>query len=143
MPDRIEVKGLREVRRGLKATGNAEGTRQLKAAGRKVAEDVVIPAARSKAGGVSHHSTGRSAMFSRAAGTLRPASTALGAAVRYGGGLPFAMGAEFGSSRFRQFNAHRGRDGWFLWPAIRDEGPRILDVYGDAVEDVFGDAAGR
>lgn len=136
MPDRIVVEGLREVRKGIKAVGDAEGTRELKDAGWRVANDIVVPGAQGRAGGVAHHSTGRSASFSRAAGTLRAARLSTGAGVRFGRGLAWAMGSEWGSRRFTQFNPPN-RGGWFLWPTITDEGQRISDEYADAVEAVF------
>lgn len=147
MPDRIVVDGLKELRAALKALGDAEGTSQLKRAGQHVVTEIVIPGAQSRAGGLGR-------MQARAAATLRPASVGNGAAVRYGAGVPFAMGAEFGALQdvrrrtsrgfmrgWNQFMGHRGQEGYFLWPTIRDEETRILEMYGDALVEVF-DRAG-
>ena len=64
------------------------------------------------------------------------------------------MGAEFGSGRnklrmlpneggdrlgWNQFKPWRGSGqgaGYFLYPAIRDTTPEIVDMYGDAVEQI-------
>lgn len=137
MPQAIQVEGLRDLQRALKATGDVTGQREFRQAGKKVSEQIVIPGARSAAGGVSHHRTGRSSMFVRAAETLKSTTVAAGAAVRYGRGLPYAMGAEFGSNRFPQFNAHQGRTGYFFWPTVRAKTDEIVDAYGDAVDQVW------
>lgn len=45
-------------------------------------------------------------------------------------------GSEFGGGarpRTNQFMPHRGRDGYFLWPTIRDMGQDIQDEYSDAL----------
>ena len=71
-----------------------------------------------------------------AAGTLRQLSSAGGAAIGYGDGIPYWGGAEFGAFRdirratrrglmrgWNQFDHWRGNSsdaGYFLWPAIRD-----------------------
>ena len=66
-----------------------------------------------------------------------------GAAVKIGGArFPFALGAEFGSKRFRQFEPWRGAGataGYFMWPAIREEIPKLIAAYGDAIEKAFTD----
>lgn len=75
----------------------------------------------------------------KAAESLRAVRAAGFAGVRLGdeGIYAFALGAEFGSKRYGQFldwrgNQHRGwggGPGYFLHPAIRKEGRRILDLY--------------
>ena len=131
MPSQIRVEGLKELRRSLKAVGDVEGSREYRLAGKTTAETIVIPGARARAAGISHHRTGRSAMFEKAAGDLRPATLAVGAGVRMGRGFPGALGSEWGSSAFAQFNKPN-RGGYFLWPTIVEETPRILETYGQA-----------
>lgn len=49
-------------------------------------------------------------------------------------------GAEFGGGRratTRQFPAHRGRRGYFLYPAARDNGRRFYGMWGDAIDRAF------
>jgi hypothetical protein len=46
------------------------------------------------------------------------------------------FGAEFGGGArpsTRQFPAHRGTKGYFLWPAVRDNSKYIAQAYGDAL----------
>ena len=79
------------------------------------------------------------AQEAKAAESLRAIRAAGFAGVRLGTGTvyAFALGAEFGSKRYGQFldwrgNQHKGWDGgpgYFLHPAIRSEGRRILDLY--------------
>lgn len=53
------------------------------------------------------------------------------------GGLPWAIGAEFGSIQYRQFPAWRGRGmgaGWFFWPAVEDfKERRMIDLWDQQV----------
>lgn len=131
------------MRRTLKAMGDAEGTNEVKAAGKKAAE-IVAPAAKGRAS---------SKLEQRAALTLKPAAVATGGGLRFGGGFAAAMGAEFGASQgvlrntrrgtwtgWNQFQPWRGSGdgaGYFLWPAIRDKTPEIKDAYMDAVQALF------
>lgn len=151
MPEPILVEGLREAAQALKDLGSVEDTREFKAAGRTVAERVVIPAARGRAA-----SLGR--LFIRAADTLRATTTAAGAALRYGGGFGGAMGAEFGADRnqerlvrvagggttyrkgWNQFRPWRGNSdtaGYFLFPTIRDDEADIIAGYESELEPLF------
>ena len=44
---------------------------------------------------------------------------------------------------WNQFKAHRGSGanaGYFLWPAVRDKTPQIVETYGDAVERIASKA---
>jgi hypothetical protein len=136
VPNQIRVEGLKELRRSLKAVGDVEGSREYRLAGKTTAETIVIPGARARAAGISHHRTGRSAMFERAAGDLRPATLAVGAGVRMGRGFPGALGSEWGSNAFAQFNKPN-RGGYFLWPTIVEETPRILETYGQAIDKLW------
>ncbi len=138
MPERIYFAGIDETRAALKELGDIESTREFKAAGKAVANDVVIPAARAEAAG-----WGR--LQERAAETLKAASIATGGALRFGGGFAAALGAEFGAMRDQRRNTARGvvygwnqflpwrgssgDAGYFLWPAIRQEAPAIVEKY--------------
>ncbi len=33
------------------------------------------------------------------------------------------FGAEFGAMAYKQFRIHRGREGYWFWPTLRDDGP--------------------
>lgn len=48
-----------------------------------------------------------------------------------------AMGAEFGGQgrpSTRQFRPHRGKRGYFLWPAVRQDSDRIQAAYSAALD---------
>lgn len=72
----------------------------------------------------------------KAAPSIRVSQTVNYASVRLGGrDAPYALGAEFGSIRFKQFKPYRGngRDaGYFLYPTIREMEPEILVMYSEA-----------
>lgn len=126
MPDLVAVEGLNEVRAAIKELGDLATSREFKQAGYDVVTDVVIPRAADRAAGLGP-------MQARAAATLQPARSISGAAVRYGAGVPWSMGAEFGSDRYHQFLPHRGRVGYFLYPTIRDDGDLIVDRFEEGI----------
>jgi hypothetical protein len=150
MGDEVRIEGLKEARAALKRMADPEKTRQYRLATADIAESIVIPQARANAD---------TRMQRRAAGTLQPVKTDLGAAVRLGKGFPGAMGAEFGADRnqrrigrprgtvapvqgWNQFEPWRGSDtgaGYFLWPAIREQTPKIINRYADMFDELFGD----
>jgi hypothetical protein len=147
MPDEgIEVPGLRLFARELKQAG-PDLVDELKELNYKVATKVRDAALL--------RAQGEGPMAARAAGSLRAARQAARAAVFLGNAkTPFALGAEFGSGRnklrmlpneggdrlgWNQFKPWRGSGqgaGYFLYPAIRDTTPEIVDMYGDAVEQI-------
>lgn len=49
-----------------------------------------------------------------------------------GSDRPWAVGAQFGAKRFRQFPAYR-RDGYTVVPAIKDNADNIAGIYADAI----------
>ena len=129
----VRVEGLDELRRALKKAQDVEALGKVKAANRAAGE-LVVKAAQRRAPGVSR-------MAASAATTLRASNSAGKASVRIGSNAkPYALGAEFGSVRYRQFKPWRGSGagaGYFLWPAIRDKTPEIVELYGDAIEDAL------
>lgn len=147
MPDKIIVEGVAPVRKAIKELGDPTVTREFKAAGKHITDDIVIPGARSKAAGLG-------AMYARAATTLRAANVAQGAAVRYGAGVPWAMGAEFGAAQGQARNTQRGTvhgwnqfrpwrgsgsdAGYFVWPTIHERDVLIVAAYAAAI-DQLGD----
>lgn len=140
----IEVVGLAELRRDLKKLAEKDQLAQLREANLRVA-DMVVDAAQGKAS---------TRLQQRAAQTLSAARMDR-AAVRLGKGFAGALGAEFGAGRnkqrtgpsgrrytgYNQFDEFRGSGdsaGYFLWPAIRDKTPDILEAYVDEIARNFG-----
>jgi hypothetical protein len=143
VPDKIIVEGVAPIRKAIKALGDPAVTKEFKAAGKHITDDLVIPAARSKAAGLG-------AMYARAATTLRAANVAQGAAVRYGGGVAWAMGAEFGAGQNASRNTRRGTvkgwnqfrpwkgsgssAGYFVWPTIHERDALIVAAYAAGID---------
>ena len=112
----IKVEGLKEFQRELKKVDQSA----MKDANYKIAQ-FVTDKAQGRAGGV-----GRQA--AKAAGTLRASRSGIAARVVGGAGIDWFNGAEFGSVKYHQFKAHRGTEGYFLFPTIRDDAEAIADV---------------
>lgn len=129
----VEIHGLRELNRALRSVG-PELRKEFKTATKAIA-GFVSQDARALAysqGGVA----------ARVAPTLRPVAgatgNAFGAGVSFGGANhPEAMGAEFGSVRYKQFEPWRGSDssaGYFLYPAIRKDSTQIVEEFEKAAD---------
>ena len=148
MPGAIEFEGFDETRKAIQRLGDIEKSKQFKAAGFEVAQDIVIPAAKAKAS---------TRLERRAASTLKALKVNTGGAVRLGEGFPGALGAEFGAYRnqlrqgrprgrsaqvrgWQQFKPWRGNDagaGYFLWPAIRENTDEIINRYSEMIEKLW------
>lgn len=126
---RVETRGLDQFRRELRKLDNrAEIEDKLKDTNKQVA-DVVVVEAQLRA---------FTPLQRKAAQSLK-SGRQLARAVVSGGGAryPFFGGAEFGAIQYHQFEPWRGsgRDaGYFLYPAIRDITPELVDMYGDKIE---------
>lgn len=131
----VQVHGLDELNRALRALGGREMQANLREAGKEIATDVAADA-RGKAfglGGVAAHvapSIAASAGFTSAGVSLGGASH------------PAAMGAEFGGQgkpTTQQFKPWRGSGstaGYFVYPAIRDNADEIASRYLEAADDI-------
>lgn len=128
----IRVEGLAELQRELRKI-DSKLPRELRVANKDAAE-VVARAARARA--VAQGSTAaKTAPSIKAAAEQRRSKVTLGGA-RY----PFAWGAEFGGQgrpTTMQFRPHRGRDGYFLYPAIRSTRAEFMDVYERALDQLM------
>lgn len=128
---KVEVVGLRDFQRELRRV-DKDLPKALRLVNLAAAE-VVAADARSKAsalGGVA----------AKAGASVKAQAQQRAGIVRLGGNrYPFAMGAEFGAIRYRQFKAWRGSGadaGYFLYPAKRAKTPLVVAMYGDMVEDL-------
>ncbi len=131
MADRIEVTGLKELRRELKAV-DAAFPKQLQQANKKAAELVA---------------EGTRAAFNSMAGSapkVAPKVAALAqqtrAQVRVGGGsgvgAEVAMGNLWGSKRFKQFPPPVA-GGYALYPTIAARTDEIVEAYADEIDDLL------
>lgn len=71
-----------------------------------------------------------------AAGGFGRVTTSKGRSVRAG---DVFFGAEFGASRYPQFPAHKGRQGYFFWPTIRGDADMITSQWTVALDDLAKD----
>lgn len=130
--DGVRVAGLNELNRALRNMGGKELQKELKAAGKAVADKVADDA---RAGAMS-----LGGVAAKVAPSIRASAQNTGAGVSFGGrAYPMAGGAEFGSIQYKQFKPWRGNTsdaGYFLYPAIRSNSDRIADEYLSAVEDL-------
>lgn len=129
----VRVDGLAELNRTLRALGGREFQAELREAGRTVAKDVAQDAV-GKAhslGGVAAH----------VAPSISASAGFTSAGVSFGGAShPAAMGAEFGGQgrpTTQQFQPFRGHEGYFIYPAIRDNADHIEATYLKAVDDIL------
>lgn len=124
----IKVEGLTDFRRELKAL-DASLPKEIQKANKRAAEIVADKARASFAA--------RGGVAPKVAPSVKALASQRYAAVRIGGPqYPYAMGAEWGSNRFRQFDPSRGKQGYSLYPTIRKERDAIVDRMGDALEDI-------
>ena len=131
----VRVKGLREFQREIRRI-SPELAKELRVVNKTVAQTVVDGAVgRAQAlGGVQ----------AKAGGSLKARAQAQAAQVVLGGPkYPYAMGAEFGSIRYRQFPSWRGSSasaGYFLYPTIRENSAKIIESYGEAIDRIAAKA---
>lgn len=128
----VRVTGLNELNRALRDLGGREFQKELKDAGKKIADGVA-----SDARGIAYSLGGVAA---KTAPSIKSAAGFTSAGVSFGGsGYPFAAGAEFGSVKYKQFRSWRGSGsgaGYFIYESIRDNSDDIVTEY-EAAADVI------
>lgn len=129
--DRIDVRGLAEFQRALRDV-DRDLPKQLRVVNLKAAELVASDArGRAEAAGGA---------LGKAAPSIKAVAQQRSAGVRIGGSrYPFAMGGEFGSVTFRQFKPWRGSGGdagYALFPAKRENTDKVVEMYGDLINDL-------
>ena len=142
MPDglKVDVIGLRDLQRELRVLDKAL-PRELRKANLKVAEliaEQTQAAFRSQPGIASEVPSGVKAKAQqREAGITLDAARA-----------PSILGSEFGGGAHRagnptarggyttQFRPHAGNEGYALYPTIRKSRARVIEMYGDLIDEV-------
>lgn len=129
----VQVEGLAELNRALRDLGGRALQKELKETNLEVAK-FVAEDARSDAyalGGVA----------AKVAPSVKASAGYGFAGVSFGGSAyPMAMGAAFGGQKrptTQQFMPHLGRTGYFPYPAIRRDGEKIEEAYGDGLDDLL------
>lgn len=144
MQGKVEVVGLRDFQKALRAA-DPKWPRELRVASREAAETV--------AGAASASFASRGGVAPKAAPSVKAPAEQRRARVRLGSDrYPFALGAEFGGGKYgagnptlrggytTQFEPHRGKEGYSLFPAIRRLRPEVIEKYGDALERIAAEA---
>lgn len=121
---RIDVVGLRDLQRELRAA-NAAFPRELRVANLEAAEVVADATRQSFAS--------RGGVAPRVAASVKAMAQQRNASVRVGGArFPYAMGSMFGARTYRQFPPFK-RGGYSLFPQIKSERERVVEVYAKAL----------
>lgn len=122
---RVEIEGLRELRRDLR---RLDGDGEWKAAIRGVnlrAANKVAATARQSMLGASSPRAGHVA-----AGTIKGLAGQSSASVSGGlASVPWYMGHEMGSARYRQFPRRAANGSHHIYPAIKRDMPAVIDMY--------------
>lgn len=136
-PGAVKVYGLKEIRAGLKSAGPAF-PRRLTQINKQLAQ-AVAAGARARGEQLTHPRPGHEAL-----GTLKATAGQLSATVSLGSpAVPWALGEEFGSIKHHQFPPWRGNKGgagYFFWPTIREDLPRLDQLYLDMIDDLAATA---
>lgn len=131
MADRIQVTGLKELRRELKAV-DATFPKQLQKANKKVAELV--------AEGTRSAFSAMRGSAPKVAPTVKALAQQTRAQVRVGGGsgvgAEVAMGNLWGATRYPQFPPHVA-GGYALYPTIAAKSDEIIEAYADEIDDLL------
>lgn len=137
--NKIEVIGLRELRKGLRAAVDASPA-QLRVANKRVAEDVVLPEVQRRA---TAHTSPAGRWGHVALATIRALATQTSASVAIGNNTTatYALGKNFGSIRFKQFLPHGGGDpDYALYSGIGATRAATIEAYGDAIDTLTHEA---
>lgn len=128
----VRVEGLADFQRELRQL-DSKLPRELTAANKKAAE-LVAEKARGKA-------TSLGGVAAKTAPSIKAAAEQRRSKINIGGArAPWALGAEFGGQgrpTTMQFQPHRGRQGYFLYPTIRDTRDEFMDVYERAIDQLM------
>jgi hypothetical protein len=136
----MNIRGLREFRSGLRGV-DKDLPKALQRANKKFAQSVTP---RVQAAYLRYFDRRSGAAFGsiRALGTQTQAQIAIGRER-----VPYLIGQEFGSIRYRQFSpwtgpgpGGHGSAGRFLYPTVREEVPELVDEYYDLLAHELRDA---
>lgn len=136
----VQIEGLNEFRRALKAA-DAALPKEMAAANQRLGQRYFVPEARRRATGRTNPRPGHKVIDS-----IKASRVQSGVVVQMGrNSIPWAVGHEFGSNRYKQFPARsgrfgRGNAGYFFYPAVRATMGKIRDAYGDILDGLMAKA---
>lgn len=123
----VEVVGLRDFQRELRGI-DKDFAKELKQASKQAAEIV--------AGGTYSALISYGGSSAKAAPSVKAFGQQRAGLVKIGGSrYPFAMGANFGSNKYKQFRKPTKPD-YALYRTIAAKNDQIIEVYGDALDKV-------
>lgn len=145
----VRIRGLKDLQKALRQI-DKQLPRELATANQTVAQHIVDEATAT--------ARGLGPLWARAARSMRAARQQRVAAINLGGARhPEALGAEFGAIRniprdvqrgdqrytirgwnqFRSWRGSAGNAGYFLYPTVRREGDRIVELYAEVLDDLM------
>jgi hypothetical protein len=140
MAVQIKTEGFKQLQKSLKKAG-ATFPKDLKQTNFEVADFL-----KGEASGKARSLGG---VFRKSAPSIRATKTAGYVAIRLGSKRhPYALGAEFGAKKYKQFQPWRGpmsdsfSFGYFLGPSIRDNKQQVIIKWTQGVQDIIDRAFG-
>jgi hypothetical protein len=126
----VRMEGIEPVRKAFKVAGDVGFANTEKELYKDIAADIADKA--------KSRGSDLGSVFAKAAPSMRAGSNGKTAYVSLGGkAYPYALGAEFGSVRYKQFQPWRGTGddaGYFLYPTIRADKDNIEKMAKEAVD---------
>lgn len=149
MGEYVKIEGLKELRRDLKKMDGAL-PKEIARINRQVVRAIAVPDAKRRAAARSNPRVGRKVLDSIKGTGSQTRAQIVGGGAR----VPWFKGMEFGSNQVRrtargghttQFPTRspkrgRGLEGYFLYPAVYNNFPRIRDAYQDMLDALIRDS---
>lgn len=130
----VQVEGLAELNRALRALGGREFQAEIRDAGKEIATDVAADAR-----GIA---SGLGGVAAKAAPTVSASAGFTSAGVTLGG-QPWSMGAEFGggarptTQQFKPWKGSGSGAGYFVYESIRRNSTEIGERYQNALDQII------
>ena len=136
----VAIPGLTAYRRGLNKIDKSYGKR-IGQINKRAAQKVASNAA-------SRYSALHTRISGRGVKSIRASAAQAAARVKIGSArTPYIVGQEFGSNKYPQFRpwsgqmpGGKGSVGKFLYPAVREETPDLIDAYLKELDDLAREA---
>lgn len=129
----VDIEGMREFRKHLKGIDKSL-VKEIGRMHKALAEDVVMPGVRDRAGeSRSSLSGGSTSLGSAGARDIKPKGTQKAAQIIAGKKTPYFGGHEWGSKSYGQFPS-ASKEGYIIRPAIAEKQPEIIEKYGAALD---------
>lgn len=129
----VDLEGMREFRKHLRNVDKSL-TKEIGRMHKRLADEVVMPGVRDRAGqSRSALSGGSTRLGSAGAKDIKPRGTQKAASIIAGKKTPYLMGHEWGSKNYGQFPS-ASKEGYIIRPAIAEKREEIIEKYGEALD---------